>query len=245
MVFLGDRRRLGVRVALVAMAAAWSLAAHAQEPVIGLLSLPEVFGNGSCDRFTPVEISLHATPAASGAVGSIRVDAYWTFQDDLSCDGLRVRVHRTGTDRVGDLPTREFDYETPGAIVTDRRDRWFKVRLNDGSAWLHASDRDEFYPLQKLISSDLAYLTEAFAGTRLSPAPGATGRIIVATDGRPQPPVHVREFRTVNNRLWVHVEVLSHSVCEGDAMPKVIAQGWLAAHDASGEPTVWFPSRGC
>ena len=241
----GCRLRLVFRsAALAVMLSASPVAADAQEPIIGLLSLPEVFGGGACDRFTPVEISLHATPAASPAVGSIRVDAYWTFHDDRSCDGLRVGVHRTGTDRVGDLPTREFDYEAPGAIVIDRRDRWFKVRVDGGSAWLQASDRDEFHPLEKLVSLDLAYLTEAFAGTRLSPAPGATGRVIVATDRR-QLPVRVREFRTVNNRLWVHVEVLSHSLCEGDAMPKVIAQGWLAAHDASGEPTVWFPSRGC
>ena len=245
MVSLGYGRRLGLRLALAAIAATWSVAAHAQQPVIGLLSLPEVFGSGSCDRFTPAEIPLHATPASTSVVGSIRVDAYWTFQNDGSCDGLRVRVHRIDTDRLGDLPTREFGYEAPGAIVVDRRDRWFKVRLDNGSAWLQASDLDEFYPIEKLISSDLAHLTEAFAGDRLSPVPGATGRVIVATDGRPQPPIHVREFRTVNNRLWIHVEVLSHSVCEGDAMPTVIAQGWLGAHDESGEPTVWFPSRGC
>ena len=238
--------RLVSRCVSVAVAAvAWPVAAHAQEPIIGLLSLPEVLGSGPCDRFTPSEISLHAAPGSAPAIGSIRVDRYWTFQNDLSCEGLLVRVRRTGVDGAGDLPTREFEYEAPAAIVVDRRDRWFKVRLDDGSAWMHASDRDEFHPLEKLIVSDLSYLTEASNRGRLSPSPGTPGRVTAATESRPQPTVRVREFRRVNNRLWLRVEVLSHSSCEADGAPTIIAQGWLAAHDALGEPTVWFPSRGC
>ena len=113
------------------------------------------------------------------------------------------------------------------------------------SGWQYAHWRDTFYPLEMLISSELAYLTDAFRGGRLSRIAGAAGQVTAATDSSPQPTVRVREFRRVNNRLWLRVEVLSHSFCEGGAMPKVTARGWLPAHDASGEPTVWFPSRGC
>jgi hypothetical protein len=244
----GCWRWLAFRWVLAAVAAAWPVGAHAQERIIGLLSLPEVFGNDVCDRFTPSEVPLHATPGSTPHIGSIRVDRYWTFQSDLSCEGLRVGVHRTGTDRVGELPTREFGYEVPGAIVVDARalgrDRWFKVRLDTGSAWLRASERDTYYPLEMLISSELAYVTEAFRGGRLSRIAGAAGQVTAAIDSSPQP-VRVREFRRMNNRLWLRVEVLSHSFCEGGAMPKVTARGWLPAHDPSGEPTVWFPSRGC
>jgi hypothetical protein len=42
------------------------------------------------------------------------------------------------------------------------------------------------------------------------------------------------------------VDILSESFCEaGRREPKVVASGWVPAHAKSGEPTVWFFSRGC
>ena len=42
----------------------------------------------------------------------------------------------------------EYAYEEPGAVVLERRGKWFRVRLNSGSAWLEASAQDEFYGLE-------------------------------------------------------------------------------------------------
>jgi hypothetical protein len=50
---------------------------------------------------------------------------------------------------------------------------------------------------------------------------------------------------TVDGKLWVDIEVISHSFCESDEPPKIKARGWVPAHDKIGAPTVWFSARGC
>ena len=146
--------------------------------------------------------------------------------------------------RSTELPTEEYDYEAPAAIVLQRRDRWYKVRLSDGTAWLRASDRDQFFPLERLLTESLTYLADD-SNARLRSAPGVAAP---NADGGPFAagmPVQVREFRRVASDLWVNVQVLSHSICESSREPTVTAEGWLPAHVPSGAPTIWFSSRGC
>jgi hypothetical protein len=45
--------------------------------------------------------------------------------------------------------------------------------------------------------------------------------------------------------LWFQIEVMSHSICNDPSEPKVIDRGWVAAHSRSGQPAIWFFSRGC
>jgi hypothetical protein len=150
----------------------------------------------------------------------------------------------TTPDVAHELPTREYAYEAPGAIVLQRRGRWFKVRLSGGAAWLHASDAAEYLPLERLLKKGLTYVTDAFGG-RLAPSPGATPVDEDPAAVAPGTSVKVTEFRRVGDRLWVHVEVLSDSPCQSPENPSVVQRGWLPAHASSGEPTVWFYSRGC
>ena len=224
---------------------AMGLAAQTPDRIIGLLTLPDVFGRGACDRFQPRPVNLFAEPDAARLVGSIRVDAFWTFHEDGGCEGLRVSVHRTGTGSAGELPTREYEYEAPAAMVLERRGRWFRVRLPDGAAWIQASERDEFHPLDRLLPQRLTYLTSAWDGG-LAASPGAARVGARQAGTSPEPHVRVVELRQVDDDLWVRVEVLSHSVCDpAVAEPVVTARGWLPAHTASGELTIWFFARGC
>jgi hypothetical protein len=221
------------------------VAAQAQEQIVGLLSLPEVFGSGPCDRFAPEEIPLHAAPDSSSPVlGFVRVDTYWTFHAAGGCEGLTVNVHSTRTQEVNELPTREAAYEAPAAIVLERRGRWYKVRLPNGAGWLSASERDEYFSLEHLLTQSLTYLTEA-TDRRLTSAPGAAPTNDQGPNLVPGRPVRVVEFRRMDGRLWVRVEVVSHSICESTREPTITARGWMQAHAASGEPTIWFYSRGC
>ena len=57
--------------------------------------------------------------------------------------------------------------------------------------------------------------------------------------------VRIKERRTIGGRLWVAIEVISHTICESDKPPAVKARGWIRVHDNTGAPTIWFPSRGC
>ncbi|HXV64986.1 MAG TPA: hypothetical protein VEK15_30100 [Vicinamibacteria bacterium] len=223
--------------------------ALAADPVIGLLSLPEVFGDFPCDEFTPEEITLYRAPDSNETVGWIRVETYWTFHAIGGCEGLKVSVYRPGTGGVAELPTKEYDYEAPAAIVLQEHGRWFQLLVDNGAAWIRASERDEFFPLERLLEDRLTYLTSAWDG-RLAPSPGAETREAerephADESNGAEPNVRVLGFRRVGEELWVDVEVMSHSFCEGAEEPKVTASGWIPAHAASGELTIWFYSRGC
>jgi hypothetical protein len=214
-----------------------------QDRTIGLLTLPEVFGNGACDRFVLGEVRLFASPDSQRAVGTIRVDRNWSFPAEGGCEGLRVGVHLTDPAQSSELPVREYDYEIPAAIVLEQRGGWFKVRLSDGAAWLRASAKDRFLPLRELLTRSLTHLTDEFGG-RLAMTPG--GAQTVQSDstlaGRT---VNVGGFREIAGQLWIQVEILSWSLCESDEKPAILGRGWVPAHTKSGEPAVWFYSRGC
>jgi len=81
----------------------------------------------------------------------------------------------------------------------------------------------------------------------VSASPGSadrTRRVQRQLDGKDRH-VRVKRHRTINGKLWLEIEVISHSVCESTEPAAIKARGWIKAHDAAGTPTVWFPSRGC
>ena len=218
----------------------WAQPSNAQDRVIGLLTLPEVFGNEACDHFVAQSISLHLEPNGP-SIGTIEVDQHWSFAPHGGCEGLEVRVHR-GDARV-ELPTREHAYEAPAAIVLAQQGRWFKIRLADGAAWVNATPRDDFKPLSALFDQSLTATTEHFTG-RLRSEPGGA---FIGKSFTGEHSVKVLEVRSVGDRQWLHVEVFDYSACTVPVgkEPRPIARGWLLAHAENGEPTVWFFSRGC
>ena len=225
----------------IVLMAALAAQGGSPERVRGLVALPEIFGGGPCAAFEPQEIALHASPGDGKPIAFIRVDKNWSFAPHGGCDGLEVSVHRgSGTE---ELPTREFDYEMPGAIALDQRDGWIKIRLHEGAAWLKASAVDRFMPLSDLYEEFIGVtaINTAFTA-RLVSTPGiARGPILPQVT--PAQPVRVAEVRDE----WVKVELLNNSVCTAadHGPPEVIATGWLPLHDSKGEPTIWFSSRGC
>ena len=218
-----------------------ALPAFAQERTIGLLSLPEVFGPRVCAPFEPQDVALHAVPTDGKPFAFIRVDQNWSFAPHGGCEGLEVSVHE-GVQRHK-LPTLEFDYEMPAAIVVEQREGWFKIRLGDRPAWIKASVVNRFMPLSDLYEEfvGVTAISESFSG-RLTSAPGSTSGPIMPRVA-PSQSVRVLEIRGA----WVQVEVLSNSACTAadDGPPEVVATGWLPLHDQDGKPTVWFSSRGC
>lgn len=234
-----------IRAAMIAaalLAGAWPAAA--QDRILGLLTLPEVFGNGPCHPFEPATVALHASPGAAASIGSIEVDQHWSFAPHGGCEGLRVSVHAGEARAV--LPTLEFANEAPAAVVLAVQDGWFKIRLTGGTAWLRASARDRFMPMADLFSEypTLTALTAAHSGALRESPGGSASAIKPPTAGAP---VRVLEIRSVGHDLWLQVAVMTHSICdvEQSGPPEVAGLGWVAAHAASGEPTVWFSSRGC
>jgi hypothetical protein len=219
--------------------------------VIGLLSLPEVFGGRMCAPFKPSDVSLHTTPDDGTKFATVHVDQEWSFAPHGGCEGLKVSVHR-GEQREA-LPTLEYDYEMPAAIVVEQRNGWFRVRVQQGTAWIKASVSDRFMPLNELFEEFIGVtaIDKGFTG-RLMPAPGGNASGGSAGDSAamrvlPAQPVQVLEMRESGGQTFVKVEVMSHSLCNAGANgpPEIVATGWLPLHSESGEPTIWYSSRGC
>jgi hypothetical protein len=226
---------------IIAAASAIAVDAGAQDRTIGLLAMPEVFGPRACAPFEPQDVALHAAPNDGAPFAFVRVDQNWSFAPHGGCEGLEVSVHQGEQRR--ELPTLEFDYEMPGAIVVERRDGWFRIRLGNRTAWVNAPSAGRFMPLGDLYEEfvGVTAISESFTA-RLTSAPGSTGGPIMPRVA-PGQPVRVLEMRDAS----VQVEVLSNSACTAadNGPPEVVATGWLPLHDQSGTPTVWFSSRGC
>ena len=216
---------------------------EAHDKVRGLISLPQVFGTEPCETFTPTDLTLYANTDSSAVIGRISVDKPWTLSPSGGCEGLSVKVHLTGADSAAELPTLEYSYEAPAAVVLQRKGPWFKMRLAEQSGWIRATEQNQFFPLETLLAENLTYVANANGGG-LAAAPG-TERSAATNLLSAERHVKVLESRAVGEQLWLRVAVQSHSVCEGLEEPTTLAEGWVPAHSASGEPTVWFYSRGC
>ena len=70
--------------------------AVAQDRVLGLLTLPEVFGNGACDRFSPQEVRVARHARRRGRWDRPRRPKLDTFQGNGGCEGLEVAVRMQG-----------------------------------------------------------------------------------------------------------------------------------------------------
>lgn len=222
------------------------LVTQTPERVIGLVALPGVFGEGPCKPFEPRSPTLYADAGATKPIGTIEVDQEWSFAPHGGCEGLEVSVHE-GSVR-SELPTREYDYEAPAAIALDRRGQMVKIRLSGGrSAWV-VSPPARFMSYESLLEefTGVTFFTDAYNG-QLRPAPGLAVANQPTVIGKPGQPARVIESRRTGDRLWLHVEVFNHSLCDAGAQgpPETIGRGWVLAHADDGEPAVWFSSRGC
>ena len=173
-------------------------------------------------------------------------DKSWTFPASGGCEGLEVGVHLSVAGAVvQELPTREFGYEDPGAIVLARNGDRFKIRLQDGAAWVAPMAGAQFHPMETLVTEHLSYLTDAWSGTVCAePGQSGTCRKFDAGTGR-EPGVTVLGHRKIAGRLWFEIELPSRETC-GEPVPDVPrTRGWVSAHDNNGDPAIWFYSRGC
>lgn len=216
----------------------------AQEREVGLLELPGLFGLGACDQFTPKSVVLRSSPGGP-VVGMALVVKPHAISSQGGCEPATVGVRMTGTTATQDLPTAEFGYEAPGAIVYEQRGKWFRIRIPSGSAWLEATGADdEFYSLELLVAEHLTSFTDAWDGSVAS-APGAEGRRVAGVEKAAGQAVKVRSSVRVKGSLWFLVNVLNQSGCDGDGEPTVLDQGWVPAYSEGNATTIQIHARGC
>jgi hypothetical protein len=100
--------------------------------------------------------------------------------------------------------------------------------------------------LGELVVNRLNWLTDAWdTKVHAEPSLSATATAVpVRAGGRREYPANVLEQRGADGTLWLRVEVLDASPCEGGT-PKAIGSGWIRAWGAGGRPAAWFHARGC
>lgn len=194
-------------------------------PVLGIVEIPDMFAVDSEKEGSAPRTAL----------------AIYTRPDSDS----KVLAVITSPQSIDDA---EYGYEEAGALVYGRERGYFLIRTSRGVGWLSPGEAGTFHSLETLIARDETYLTDSWDGF-IHASPGSAKRTRI---GPQSPPgrvdaavVRVKGSRHVNGKLWVDVEVLSHSVCVSDQPPTTRVRGWIRGHDATGAPTVWFHSRGC
>jgi hypothetical protein len=231
---------------LVFLSASQVGAAQPSDRLIGLLSLPQLFGTGPCDKYEARALRLFQHVDSTVPIGEVRVDKPWTFPTNGGCEGLMVGVHLFGVEgAVQDLPTKEYDYEQPGTVVLARRGERFKIALHYGAVWIEPLDGAEFHSMQALVVSGLSYLTKGWNGL-VCTEPGKPETCKKVDSGtRPEPNIVVLEYREVNGELWFEIKLPPDETC-GELVPAIPpSRGWILGHGKDGAPALWFYSRGC
>lgn len=207
-----------------------------KEPVLGLLNLPDVV-TADCIASAAV-IQLRGAPSnAAPAAGSL--------QQPKPCE---LMVRRPGPGAAEELPTSESDYELPAAIVLQREGPWFRIALQQGSAWIERANSGDFLPYPNLLKDRLTYLGMGWDG-RLWESPGVS-------DVRPVPtawrrylsrdvPIEFLDSRQVGDETWIHVRLDPSDRCGEELEGVSPLAGWIPAYGPSGTPSAWFYSRGC
>jgi hypothetical protein len=208
------------------------------EPVLGLLDLPDVISS-ECSAPAPLaSADLYRQPARSDPPLA-------SIQQSPLC---QVAMRRGGAEIEEELPTAESGYERPAAIVLERDDVWFRIALQQGSAWIERKDPDDFLRYPDLLKDRLTYLGMGWDG-RLWETPGASDATPLQVKWRSyltsEVPIEFLDSMRVGNQTWIQVRLGPSERC-GEALEGVDpVTGWVPAHRPSGVPSAWFYSRGC
>lgn len=151
------------------------------------------------------------------------------------------------------LESREHGYEQVSAAAyalayAPRGGPWYRVRFTVGGetdyGWVEHADGTQYRAVHSLVSSGLAFLTEAWDGRLLErPTPEAPARTL-RRDGESYS-VRVIDAHSARGHsdAWYLLAVV-RGECTGEPL-EIVATGWVSAYAPDGGNTVWFRSRGC
>jgi len=219
-----------------------------QERIVGLLHLPELYGEYPCQAFKAKKINLYATASDERPpIGTIERTNAHKPPEHPDCDEPIVVV-RGLNGNISALPYDESGDEFRTAVAYERSGRWFRIALSRGSGWIQA-DPDNFlaYPDILMSESFATYLRPGWDGNVWT-EPGS-GSAEAAPSGwrvyrEKEIPIRILATRIVAGVVWIQIRFESE-FC-GQTLGKLPPlQGWLPAYKGSVDTSVWFYSRGC
>jgi len=215
---------------LTALPADMPVALPNEHAMIGLVTLPTIFApaesGGVAVAARPVPVPVYAAPKAGA-----------------------VKLGEPGA--PDDFEVREYTYEGGAVVAYEQRPGWYRIGLSEGrQVWLSAKSAGEFFAIERLLVRRLAYLNRQWDGyTWASPvtyersglSPLKTDRDATAAD---EIPARILESRRIGEGLWLLVETLDRSPCNG-ATPRVVDRGWIPAYAGDGSLVAGYHARGC
>jgi len=148
-----------------------------------------------------------------------------------------------------EVPTLESGYEIPAAVVFERRGSWFRIRLNEGSAWIQRTAPEDFVAYPEVLRDHLTHTLPHWDGT-LRATPGPSGLLIPLSSGwkevlHRQPSIQYLGSQRVGRELWLHIRLIAKPECGQTNEGERDVEGWIPAYHANRSPLAWFSSRGC
>lgn len=201
----------------------------AQERIIGLIEIPAIHAavNDEQAQVAAAPVTVRAEPNENSAVAA------------------PVQSWRQ-------LESREHGYEQVSAATyalayAARGGPWYKVRYTVGDktgfGWVEHSDGAQYREVHTLVSSGLAYLTEAWDRRFFArPSLDAPAKILERNGQDSARVIEVYHARGQSD-VWYLLAVVSGE-CTGEPV-EIVATGWVPAYTSVGENSVWFRSRGC
>jgi hypothetical protein len=220
----------------------WEYLSKTPERIVGILDLPEIIQGGCGPAPSRATARLFATPSQNRpSIGTL----YWHEVPNIVC---KLMIEKAGGVKE-EVPALESGYEIPAVIVFERRGQWFRIRLNDGSAWIRHTDETDFLPYPEVLRDNLASTMQNWDGT-LRATPGSTGRIVPLSAGWKALLDRVLSIeylgsRRVDNDLWLHIRLAAKSACEQTYEGVTDVEGWIPAYHTDRTTMAWFASRGC
>lgn len=206
---------------------------------VALAPSAEFFIQQPCGDGAAPRVEVFATPDRAKKIGEIRWGRLG-YPQQFYCHALLFEA-RQACPR-GEVLVDEIGYEERAFIAVETAGRWVRIRFDRGTGWIQLSKKDAagVAPYEELVTGAMAQMTDAWDG-RLYARPGERPR----TFGKPLPYVTVVDWRRVNGKLWLEVELLEQSLCSGPQEPRIAARGWVRGYSTKRQPTVSQFSRGC
>jgi hypothetical protein len=232
-----------IRLALTAISFLFSLCAGAQEErVVGLVSLPEVFGNEPCQIFTPKPISVYKEANERYLIGFINTTQNWTFPKEGGCLGLKVEFcPNLKSQKKAILPTLGYAYEREGAVVLEKKGKWVRIKTHLGSGWFLLSDRNKYFPIDSLLAQSTSYLTDDW-DENIYDSPLGNSKKSELKHGSS---VKILKSMNVNGAIWFQIKFPVADNCGSTDTTIRPGIGWIPAHSKENRLTMWFNSGGC
>jgi len=222
-----------------------------EERVVGLLRLPEIYGDYPCQAFEPKKVNIYSeASSARTPIGAIERVNPIKPPERPDCDSPVVVVRRSGVVASSEtFPSDESGEDFTTAVVYEWSGLWFRIALSKGSGWIQRDNPGGFlaYPEILMSESFTTYLRPGWDGNlwtepgrrEVAPAPSEW-----RTHRREEIPVRIIAIRKIGNDIWIQIRFVTESC--GKSLGKLPSlQGWIPAHRASRATSVWFYSRGC